>query len=76
MCRDLGQFRDIPLAGLLTALRMFPELFGAPGAAVHELGPPSEEQRAAFFEAIARTLAFPPPPQLPRQQRTPLQVLT
>lgn len=49
-------------------------LFGAPGAAVHELGPPAEEQRAAFFEAVARTLAYPPPPQAPLQQQAPPQV--
>lgn len=46
-------------------------LFGAAGAAVHELGPPTEEQRAAFFEAVSRTLADPPLPIVPRQRRAP-----
>ena len=49
-------------------------LFGASGATVHELGPPAEEQRAAFFEPIASTLAFPPPPEIQHQQQAPPQV--
>ena len=49
-------------------------LFGASGTTVHELGPPAEEQRAAFFEPIARTLAFPPPPEIHHHQQAPPQV--
>ena len=49
-------------------------LFGANGTLVRELGPPAEEQRAAFFEPIARTLAFPPQPEIHHQQQVPPQV--
>ena len=49
-------------------------LFGAAGATVHEMGPPSPEQRAAFFEDVCHTLAYPPAPRAPREQRVPLQV--
>lgn len=48
-------------------------LFGSHAAVAHELGPPSADERAAFFDGVTSKLALPPrPPQKARQAAAPL----
>jgi hypothetical protein len=54
--------------GICAYLQEALALFGGHSAVAHELGPPTAEERRAYFGAICAALALPPRPPAPLVQ--------